>query len=239
MVNHTKPSTIINVLGFFIDFLFPKRCVGCGNFGSFLCLVCQAKMRLVEGKICPMCERASFDGKTHPGCKTRYSLDGLVSFFRYDGPVKAAIKRLKYKPYLSGLAGLLVRQFFDNNLAMQQFSNNFVVIPVPLYSSRERSRGFNQAGLIGKAIADRLGLIFIDGVLKRTKNTKPQVELKGDERRKNIISAFAVTNNYEPQTMNSILLVDDVWTTGSTLRACGNVLKRAGAKKVWAMTLAR
>lgn len=186
-----------------------------------------------------MCERASFDGQTHPGCQTRYSLDGLTSFFRYDGSVKAVIKRLKYKPYLSDLADLLVRQFFNNNLIKQQFSNNFIVISVPLYSSRERSRGFNQARLIGKKIADKLGLQFVNGVLKRTRNTKPQVELKGKERRENILNAFVVSPNILISQYSNILLVDDVWTTGSTLRTCSNVLKRAGAKKVWAMTVAR
>lgn len=185
-----------------------------------------------------MCERLAIDGVTHPGCQTRYSLDGLISFFRYDGPVKAAIKRLKYKPYLSVIAEILINHIFSN-IAMKQFNNDYFVISVPLHPSRERSRGFNQASLLGKAVAGKWGLKFVDGLLKRTRNTKPQVELKGDERRKNVIDAFAIFPNILISQYPNILLIDDVWTTGSTLRTCANVLKRAGAKKVWAMTIAR
>lgn len=184
-----------------------------------------------------MCERQAIDGITHPGCRTRYSLDGLVSFYRYNGPVKAAIKRLKYKPYLSDLVTILVNGDF-NNEAMQQFSNDFTVVPVPLYPQRERERGFNQAALLGKVIADRLKLPFQDHLLKRTRNTKPQVELKGKDRRENVVDAFAVNKNYTLYAKRYVLLVDDVWTTGSTMRVCANVLKRAGAKKVWAITIA-
>lgn len=194
-----------------------------------------------------MCERQAIDGITHAGCQTRYSLDGLTALYRYDGPVKASIKRLKYKPYLAELAAILVGGV-SNNSAMQsppqrdpamagQF-NNFTVVSVPLHSQRERERGFNQAALIGKAIAQRLSLEFQGDVLVRTRETKPQVELRGDERRKNLIDAFILNTKYKIHNTN-FLLIDDVWTTGSTLRSCGNVLKRAGAKNVWAMTIAR
>lgn len=186
-----------------------------------------------------MCERAAIDGVTHPGCQTRYSLDGFISLYRYDGPVKAAIKRLKYKPYLSSLTDILVDSILYSIDGNKQQFNKFIVVSVPLHPQRERERGFNQASLLGKVIAQKLDLQFKDNVLKRTRYTKPQVELKGKDRRENVIGAFAVTTNYEPRTTNSVLLIDDVWTTGSTMRACANVLKRAGAKKVWAMTIAR
>lgn len=184
-----------------------------------------------------MCERPSIDGIIHPGCSTRYSLDGLTSFYRYDGPVRAAIKRLKYKPYLSDLVDVLVRPSF-NNATIQQFNNDYIVIPVPLHPQRERERGFNQAALLGKAIAKRLSLQFRDRVLKRTRYTKPQAVLKEKERRKNLADAFIHNTKYMIHNTD-VLLVDDVWTTGSTMRACANILKRGGAKKVWAMTLAR
>lgn len=226
------------MLKFFLDFLFPKRCVSCGLLGQYLCRYCQSNIKFIKGGVCPMCERPAVDGVIHPGCQTRYSLDGLVSFFRYDGPVKAAIKRLKYKPYLTELAEMLVKEVTSNRLVGNRF-DNFTVVPVPLHPRRQRERGFNQAALIGKAVAKELGLQFIDDVLKRTRNTKPQVELKGKERRENIKDAFIISPNILISQYPNILLVDDVWTTGSTLRTCGNVLKRNGAKKVWAMTLAR
>ena len=231
------------MLGFFLDFIFPKQCVHCGKIGQYLCKNCQAKFEPSKYPICPMCERDAIDGITHPACVTRYSLDGLVSFYRYDGPVKAGIKRLKYKPYLPELAETVVH-YSSNKVRSSRYArtinfSDFVVVPVPLHPQRQRERGFNQASLIGKAIAKQFGLPFADQVLKRTRNTKPQVALKGDDRRKNLADAFALTPNIVISQYPNILLVDDVWTTGSTLRNCGNVLKRAGAKKVWAMTIAR
>lgn len=232
------------VLGFFLDFLFPKRCVHCRSFGVYFCNSCRAKIEPIRFTICPMCERQAVDGVTHPGCRTRYSLDGLISFYRYDGPVKAAIKRLKYKPYIADLVDCLLPSILstiegkEDRQKLGKF-NGFTLVAVPLHSQRERERGFNQASLIGKAIAKELRLEFVNGVLKRTRNTKPQVELKGKDRRENVVDAFAVNKNYTLYAKRYVLLVDDVWTTGSTMRVCANVLKRAGAKEVWAMTIAR
>lgn len=228
------------MFGLLLDFVFPKRCVNCGNVGTYFCNNCQGKIVFLTEAICPMCERAAIDGVTHPGCRTRYSLDGLVSFYRYDGPVKAVIKRLKYKPYLAELAEMLVtgNTLIGNRFVGDKFAA-FVVVSVPLHPQRERERGFNQASLIGKAIAQKLGLQFQDNVLIRTRNTKPQVELKGKDRRANLADAFAISSTYTPYAISDMLLIDDVWTTGSTLRSCANVLKRAGAKRVWAVTVAR
>lgn len=220
-----------------LDLLFPKSCVSCGKGGTFLCLACRQKMLSLATSICPMCERSCIDSKTHPGCLTRYSLDGLTSFYRYEGSTKAAIKRLKYKPYLGELSSILIHSIVESIEGQKKQFNNFVVVPVPLHPQRERERGFNQAGLIGQALSKRLVLPFVPDMLKRTKYTKPQVSLKGNERRKNLTGAFILNSTYHiPHT---ILLVDDVWTTGSTMRACANVLKRGGAKKVWALTIAR
>ncbi|TSC53108.1 MAG: putative amidophosphoribosyltransferase [Microgenomates group bacterium LiPW_16] len=102
---------------------------------------------------------------------------------------------------------------------------DFVLTPVPLHWWRLRWRGFNQAEILGKMIAEKLEIKFVPDLLTRKKPTRPQVELEGKARRENIAS--------------NILLFDDVWTTGVTLRACGNVLKRAGVKSVWGLTLAK
>jgi len=208
--------------------------VSCSVFGTYLCRACGEKILPVSYLICPVCERAAIGGFTHPGCKTRYSLDGLISLYTYEGPIRAALKRLKYKPYLADLAEVLVR--LGKSELGRSFAN-FAVVPVPLHPQRQRERGFNQATLIGRAVARQLSLIVTDRVIKRTRYTKPQVNLSGKERRVNLINAFTLGTN---QLQNPrILLVDDVWTTGSTLRACANVLKRAGAKDVWAFTIAR
>jgi ComF family protein len=120
------------------------------------------------------------------------------------------------------------------------FPKNFVVIPLPLHKNRKRIRGFNQAELIAVGFISAVSssrLILEPNLLVRTKNTKPQVELSGEERRQNIVGAFAVS---DPNVVKNktILLVDDVKTTGATLEEAARVLKEAGAKRVWAMTAA-
>lgn len=229
-----------------LDFLFPKRCVSCGSFDVFLCQKCLVKVKFIELPICPVCERPAIGGATHPGCKTRYSLDGLISVCVYDGPTKNVIKRLKYKPWITELGEILANLALDfyhkNTSTIRIIEQNPVLVPTPLHKSRERERGFNQSEILGRLMAHKLNLEFIPHLLIRHKKTKPQAELKGKERLENIKNAFSVSSD-SPNILISkypnILLIDDVWTTGATLRACGQVLKLAGAKKVWALTLAR
>lgn len=227
-----------------LNFLFPRRCVSCGKVGAYLCPHCLSKIILVETPICPVCERPAIGGATHPVCQTRYSLDGLISISAYDGPMRIAIKRLKYRPWISdlgeNLVSLIIFYLREKNLADWLISGKVVLVPVPLYKDRQRERGFNQSEILGKLLAQKLSLSFWAGLLLRNRNTKPQAELKGKERQENIKNAFAVNHNSQFIIHNSnILLIDDIWTTGSTLRTCAQVLKRAGFKRVWALTLAR
>jgi ComF family protein len=112
------------------------------------------------------------------------------------------------------------------------------VIPVPLHVGRLKHRGFNQSLLLAHRISERFRIPLLFDQLVRTRPTRPQVELSGEERTKNVSGAFAVRN---PQTQNDkrIVLVDDVFTTGATMNECASVLKTAGASHVFAVTLAR
>lgn len=194
--------------------------------------------------ICLVCNRASIDGLTHPGCVDRYAIDGAFSAINYKGIVKKLIYNFKYKPYLSDLKNSLVELFYEsiiqNELFMQtieQPDNEAVVlVPIPLHRKRLRERGYNHAKLLAEGLSKKLNLKLLE-VLKRTKETKSQFGLKLDERKKNIKGAFIRNTKYEIH--NTIFLVDDILTTGSTLLEAANVLKRNGAKKVWGITLAR
>ncbi len=201
---------------------------------------------LQKDLVCPRCEQLAMGGQTHPICKRRYGLDGLWSLGIYQGSLREAIKQLKYGR-VSSLAETLVDILVEYWSKYQPFvleqtkkSNGagWVVIPVPLHWWRSNNRGFNQSSLIGQTLSKKLGLDYCEG-LKRVRYTKPQVKIKGYDRHQNIRDAFEISPNYQLQTMNSVLLIDDVWTTGSTLRECAYVLKRNGVKKVWAITLAR
>jgi ComF family protein len=209
-----------------LDFIFPKRCVNCGKIGKYFCDSCVKKIRPIAHNehVCPMCGRLALDGVTHPYCRTRYSLDGLTSFFHYDGPVKKAIKAIKYR-YVSDLA-----EEFVSLLSIPEFKN-YVLIPIPLHSTRLRDRGFNQAEVLGSL----LRIPMRTDILRRTRATMPQAEIKEKKTRlENMKNSFA-----SREIWGNIVLFDDVCTTGATLRNAAGALKRAGARHVWAMTLAR
>lgn len=183
-------------------------------------------------------------GLTHGKCLTPQSLNGLTAIFSYKGLIKKAIKKLKYR-FVSDLAEDLVELFLSFCGEDKTFSHfcqerNVFFVPVPLHPKRERWRGFNQAELLGKMIASNLGLTFLPDLLLRTKNTKPQTQLEEEEGKKNVRGAFKVSSNSKFLKLKpKILLFDDIWITGSTLRECGKVLKKAGVKKVWGLALAR
>jgi len=223
-----------------LNFLFPRRCVSCGKLGYYICSRCQLKIHPIKTLVCPVCERASIDGATHPGCKTKYSLDGLVSIWVYDGAVKKAIKELKYR-FVTDLADELISLIDTTLIYRYMRTGDFIITPVPLHWRRQHWRGFNQAEILGRMIAEKFGIKLVPDLLVRKKSTRPQVELRGKERRENIANVFAINPRFSKihNLTSNILLFDDVWTTGATLRTCGNILKRAGAKMVWGLTLAR
>ncbi len=226
-----------------LDFFFPKKCLGCGRTGSYFCSDCLNLVSLESARICPLCERPSMGGFTHPRCGTRTSLDGLTSVFAYKGIMRRAITKLKYR-FVSDIACELVELFLsfcgeDKDFSQVSQREKIALVPIPLHPARERWRGFNQAELLGKMITENLGINFVPGLLQRVKNTQPQMKLAEKARKENIQNAFQTSPNILISQYPNILLFDDVWTTGATLREAGKVLKQNGAKFVWGLTLAR
>jgi ComF family protein len=195
----------------------------------------------VSETICPICEKSAIAGATHPRCQTRYAIDRLTSFFHYDGIIRKAIKAIKYR-YAFDLA----KEFIDIiplrvfNKRTIQHINNPRFVPIPLHSSRQRDRGFNQAELLGSLLAERLGIPIHTDMLERVLKTVPQVEVKDREKRlKNMKGVFGFKQSTVNIHQSTILLFDDVFTTGATLRSATSVLKRKGARFVWGVTMAR
>lgn len=230
-----------------LDILFPKKCVGCNKEGSYFCQDCVEDIKQTD-LVCPKCERLAVGGQTHPVCRRRFGLDGLWSLGIYQGSLKEAIQKFKYEPSLirdfaPALMDLTIEYWvkytpFFLDLIKKDQGQDWAIVPVPLHWYRQNKRGFNQASLIGQSLSKKLGLAYCDG-LKRIRYTRSQTKLKGKQRRINVRSAFEIAKPYTLNPRPSVLLIDDVWTTGATLRECCYVLKRAGAKKVWAITLAR
>ena len=116
--------------------------------------------------------------------------------------------------------------------------SSLVVLPVPLHPKRLRERDFNQSLILAKEISKAVGIPLIIDNLQRIRWTRPQIELKGEERLINVKGAFAL-KNHKAIEGKSILLIDDVYTTGATVRECSKILKKAGVEKVYVLTLAR
>ncbi len=222
-----------------LDFIFPLRCPGCNKKGTWFCDDCLAKLTFLETFPCAVCGKEAIKGITHPRCQTKYTLDRLISIYQYEGPIKKAIAWLKYKD-VTGLAKILANLMVEEVRELGiEFGSKTIIIPVPLHWKRAWDRGFNQAELLARPFGKSLGLEVRDDLLRRTRHTEPQIRLKHDQRQKNVSGAFAVPDSKRNEVKNKdFLLVDDVCTTGATLDACANALKRAGARYVWALTLA-
>lgn len=219
------------ILDLLIDFVYPKKCVGCGRIGEFLCDDCLRELEYTE-QICPECGEESVMGWTHEKCKKKLGLDGLISVFTYqDEKVRNVIDGIKFD-FNRELVEIVVNSCdFDLGVRFDY------IVPIPLYFYRENWRGFNQAEELGKRISEQTGVEMV-GALKRVVNTKQQSLLKDrDDRKKNLQGAYIVGSGVDLKE-KTVLLVDDVFTTGSSLKEACKVLKKAGVKAVWGFCLA-
>lgn len=218
-----------------LDFIFPKRCVACGRFGKYICLSCRTKIDWITAPVCPVCAKNAICGFTHPFCRKKYTLDGLLAFCRFRGPVKSAIHLAKYSLVRDLLPELTSIIFPRYSPFLPKFD---YLLPVPLHRQRERERGFNQSQIIALELARKLGSPLRNKLLIRNRYTRPQTAFTRKNRRKNLLGAFSYSPDAEKLTGKSVALVDDVATTVSTLAECAKVLKRNGAFTVWGIVLA-
>ncbi|KKQ42197.1 MAG: Phosphoribosyltransferase [Microgenomates group bacterium GW2011_GWC1_37_8] len=230
-----------------IDLLFPKECLGCKRPGSYICSSCINKLSSIK-LLCPECQKPAVDGITHIRCKKKLGMDALVNLWPYQGVIRQAVIKLKYKfvgEVAEELSELACKRI-DSDLAL--FPKNATLIPVPLYWLRENFRGFNQSEKIGKILAKKMGWNFVPDLLVRRKLRQPQTQLTAEKRKENVKGVFSLNPNHQAlqpkadrpldETTNHILF-DDVYTTGSTLKEATRVLKRNGAGQVWGLTIAK
>ncbi len=154
----------------------------------------------------------------------------------YEGSLQEAIHRWKYegKTYLTPFFAEWMAEGLNRYWDPDAFD---FLIPVPLHRQRLRERGFNQVLLLAKEISSRTGIPYRKTILQKKKSTIPQVTLSGLERERGLREAFHVVNKQE-LAGKSVLLVDDVYTTGATVNECSKMLRRGGAKRVDVLTLA-
>ncbi len=223
--------------GFFADLVFPIECLVCGKSGSYLCDTCKDKLPKMEWQQCLVCQKPSPFGKTHTECVTRNSVDGALSALPHKNKnVYEIIKTFKYdfvSSLSTPLASLIVQTIKDQGL--ENYFQDFIIIPVPLHNRRYNWRGFNQALLLSLALAKNLGTKVDEHLVIRKKYTQPQVKLSAYERKQNMENAFELVGD---ATNKKIILVDDVITSGSTANELAKLLKQAKALEVWVVSAA-
>ncbi|MCX6012964.1 MAG: ComF family protein, partial [Chloroflexi bacterium] len=171
---------------------------------------------------------------THECYCSVHSIDGIRSLYLFEGPMRKAIYAFKYNN-LRAISVYFARILFDNMSDIPITGE--VLVPVPLHNKRLRQRGYNQASLLSRELGKLSGLEVDERTLYRTVDTQSQTKLNFSERRENTKEAFACKD--QRLTGKRVVLIDDVCTTGATLAACAETLKKNGVYSVWGLTLAR
>jgi ComF family protein len=229
-----------------LDLLFPPLCHICRAFipqagELFICADCLRKISFLVSPLCQVCGTpfATENGSDHVcgACLKNPHLPSCRSATIYAGPVQELIHRFKYghRVHLCQPLGLLTVRALDGFRAEAAPD---LIVPVPLHRKRLRQRGYNQSQLIGEVIGKQWRVPLEVGNLRRVRWTEPQTTLDAVERRSNVRGAFAVQ---DPRRLEGkrVLLVDDVFTTGSTIRACAEPLREAGVAALFVVTVAR
>jgi ComF family protein len=215
------------------NLLFPARCLGCNSLGSFFCPRCRAGVVPLSDPVCPTCGTAVDPGEPICRCR-RPALLYVRAAGEYAGPLRTAIHRFKYggqRAAANSLASLL-------DPAFQHFHELCpLIVPIPLHPRRERQRGYNQSLLLARAVAGIHSFALQEHALVRVKATTPQVGLSAAARSLNLSNAFVATASLCEG--KDVVVVDDVCTTGATLQAAARALRSSGARRVWAVVLAR
>jgi len=238
--------------------LFPSDCRLCGtpliNISRLpVCPACLSDMRPIAGGTCSVCgERllspyAFVAERDEPRCGLCRRLEPpfskAVAYGSYDGGLRELIHLLKYEQ-VRPAAGALGRMLAEAIAGLESFwaQPPVAVVPVPLHVRKLRQRGFNQSELIVREALKIAGgsgrLVLHSGVLERRRETQSQTGLTRHQRRENIRGVFVVAKSKQIAG-REVLLVDDVFTTGTTVSECARVLLRAGASKIYVATVAR
>ncbi len=242
------PLTTTGLLQKFLHVIFPTVCAVCreplwDDPIPFFCRKCWSTLKPIPGPVCPRCGRpfASPTALQHSpshqcgACRHRpLALTQAWSLFPYQTPLKEAITLFKYRGKLS-LAKPLARVFMEALPALPALDG---IIPVPLHPQRLREREYNQSLLLADRLHQQMDIPLLLGCLIRIRSTAPQTSLSKKDRLTNLRGAFSVAKPAHIQGKR-ILLVDDVFTTGTTLHECAKTLRRAGSGPVYGLTLAR
>jgi ComF family protein len=226
-----------------LEFFLPRLCLFCGaGVGEkaevAVCPECLGKIEWVADPTCPCCGKifAARSGPDHlcGPCQTEPPpFTRARAAAVYEGPVAQAIKRFKFGRQMAYLP--VLQSWLSRPRCRELLTEAEIMAPVPLHARRLQARGFNQALLLAQGLE---GVPLAPELLIRVRHTRPQIGLNPKERRENVQGAFTVPQPREVKGKN-VLLLDDLYTTGSTARECARALLKAGAREVNVLTVAR
>lgn len=216
--------------------VYPCRCAICGKVvsaGNEVCENCYKGVERVKGKICFLCGR----GKKQCFCKGhRFFYKGIAAPFYYSGSVKSGIIQLKFhnnascvETFSKAMAVCAKKRYAEKGFDC--------VVAMPISSKRLNERQYNQSALLAEKVAKELDINYFADLVEKTYDTPAQMRLNNDMRKGNIIGVFNV-KQAEAVRNKTVLICDDVATTGATLNECAKMLLLAGAKEVWCLTAA-
>jgi ComF family protein len=223
-----------------LDIFFPRFCFSCKSEGKYLCEKCT--LFLSEASlVCPFCNKIVFSGEKHRKCEGE--INGLVSFWEYEGVVKEMILKGKKESLIDVFEELMEYGFLsieDNKEKFLRFFNflfkeETIISYIPIHKEKELKRGFDPAKEIAKNLA-RVTKKDVSCLLERNVNTKSQKDLKKKGRILNVEKVFSFIFQKE---IKNVVLVNDVWESGATVKEATRIVKEKGAKRVWVFVLAR
>ncbi len=229
--------------GYFVELLYPQKCPACDKVLAKnekqigFCKKCSDKIKIVGKSSCMRCGKPLTD-ETQEYCKDciRYSHEfiGHKGVYIYSGAMKPTMYKFKYsnrRCYGKTFARQAILSYGEwlKSLGIE------MIIPVPMYEKKQRRRGYNQANVFAKALSKETGIPTNDRIVRRIRNTAPMKELNNTERVKNLRTAFKLSET--GVQFRKVLLVDDIYTTGSTMDAVAQVLKAGGIESVYGMSV--
>ncbi len=224
-----------------LELIYPTRCPFCDEpllkSERPVCAFCSGQIEWATEPYCMKCGKVLQDAETEycADCRSyHHFFERGRSVFVYKGPVKKSIYRFKYagrKEYAKAYA-MLAQQHLGGYVRKVAPD---ALVPVPLHRKRYNRRGYNQARLFATALGNRMGIPVYADLVKRTRNTLPQKMLERSERQNNLKKAFKINRN--DVKLNTIIIIDDIYTTGSTIDALAEVLREAGVEKIFFLTI--
>ena len=230
-----------DIIEFILNIIYPPRCILCQEIipikNNYICKKCSYEDYLIKGNRCEKCSRqiVNTSKKLCKDCENQnHSYEKGFALFEYKGKIKGALYRLKYarEKEVGKALGNLIVKYYKNEIKNSKID---LIIPVPIHPSKIRKRGYNQAQVIAKQISKDFKIPLRNDILIRIRNTRPQSKLSKKQRANNLVGAFSLNKPIDKSVKN-ILIIDDIYTTGSTIENCSKILKQNADIKIYFVT---